>query len=220
MSDIQGARKAVRDMGLRLLETGLVIGTWGNVSVRTGDQVVITPSGADYTLLREEDMPVIDLETGDYEGAKPSSEKGLHLEVYRRRKEINAVIHVHSPHAATMAAARKALPPILDDIAQLIGPGVRVADYALPSTGKIVRKTMRALKGRMAALMANHGAICLGRDLEEAYLCCQVLEKGCKAYIEAEFLGGAKGISYFEAALMHQFFLRKYSRQWKDETPT
>ncbi|HNZ49027.1 MAG TPA: class II aldolase/adducin family protein [Candidatus Hydrogenedentes bacterium] len=220
MSDIHAARKAVRAMGLRLLETGLVIGTWGNVSVRAGGKVVITPSGADYTLLQEEDMPVVDLETGAYEGAKPSSEKGLHLEVYRQRKEINAVIHVHSPHAATLAAARKPLPPILDDIAQLIGPGVRVADYALPSTKKIVRKTLRALKGRMAALMANHGAICLGRDLEEAYLCCQVLEKGCKAYIEAEFLGGAKGINYFEAALMHQFFLRKYSRQWKDKNPT
>ena len=93
-------------MGLRLLETGLVIGTWGNVSVRAGGKVVITPSGADYTLLQEEDMPVVDLETGAYEGAKPSSEKGLHLEVYRQRKEINAVIHVHSPHAATLAAAQ------------------------------------------------------------------------------------------------------------------
>jgi len=109
------------------------------------------------------------------------------------------------------------LPPILDDIAQLIGPSVRVADYALPSTKKIVRATMRALQGRMAALMANHGAICLGRDLEEAFLCCQVLEKGCKAFIEAEFLGGAKGINFFEAAIMHQFFLRKYSKQWENK---
>jgi L-fuculose-phosphate aldolase len=217
MNDIQQARKAVRDMGVKLVQTGLVIGTWGNVSVRVGEKVVITPSGANYDLLTEEDMPVIDLATGDYEGAKPSSEKGLHLEVYRQRKEINAVIHVHSPHASTLAAARKELPPILDDVAQLIGPGVRVADYALPSTSKIVRKTMRALRGRMAALMANHGAICLGRDLEEAFLCCQVLEKGCKAFIEAEFMGGAKGINYFEAVLMHQFFLRKYSKQWKKE---
>lgn len=217
MNDIQQARKAVRDMGVRLVQTGLVIGTWGNVSVRVGSQVVITPSGANYDVLTEEDMPVVDLATGAYEGAKPSSEKGLHLEVYRQRKEINAVIHVHSPHASTLAAARKELPPILDDVAQLIGPNVRVADYALPSTSKIVRKTMRALSGRMAALMANHGAICLGRDLEEAFLCCQVLEKGCKAYIEAEFLGGAKGINYFEAALMHQFFLRKYSKQWKKD---
>jgi len=217
MNDVQEARKAVREMGTRLVATGLVIGTWGNVSVRLGNKIIITPSGANYAALTDEDMPVIDLQTGDYEGPKPSSEKGLHLEVYRQRKEIGAVIHVHSPHASTLAAARRELPPILDDIAQLIGPSVRVADYALPSTKKIVRATMRALQGRMAALMANHGAICLGRDLEEAFLCCQVLEKGCKAFIEAEFLGGAKGINFFEAAIMHQFFLRKYSKQWENK---
>ena len=217
MSDVQEARKAVREMGTRLVATGLVIGTWGNISVRLGDKAIITPSGANYATLTDDDMPVIDLATGDYEGPKPSSEKGLHLEVYRQRKEIGAVIHVHSPHASTLAAARRELPPILDDIAQLIGPSVRVADYALPSTKKIVRATIRALRGRMAALMANHGAICLGRDLEEAFLCCQVLEKGCKAFIEAEFLGGAKGINYFEAAIMHQFFLRKYSKQWENK---
>lgn len=215
MNDIQQARQAVREMGTRLVQTGLVIGTWGNVSVCLGDKVIITPSGANYALLTDDDMPIIDLATSDYEGPKPSSEKGLHLEVYRQRKEIKAVIHVHSPHASTLAAARRELPPILDDVAQLIGPGVRVADYALPSTKRIVKKTMRALRGRMAALMANHGAICLGRDLEEAFLCCQVLEKGCKAFIEAEFLGGAKGLNYFEAAVMHQFYLRKYSKQWK-----
>ena len=215
MDDIQQARKAVRDMGVRLLDKGLVVGTWGNVSVRVGDKVVITPSGADYTVLTEADMPAIDLATGEYEGAKPSSEKSLHLEVYRQRKEIGAVIHTHSPNTSTLAAAHRELPAILDDVAQLIGPSVRVADYALPSTKKIVRKTMRALKGRMAAIMANHGAICLGRDLDEALLCCQVLEKGCKAFIEAEFLGGAKGINRFEAAIMHQIFIRKYSQQWK-----
>jgi L-fuculose-phosphate aldolase len=214
---VQDAKKAIREMGARLVQTGLVIGTWGNVSVRLGDKVIITPSGANYTALADEDIPVVDLATGDYEGAKPSSEKGLHLEVYRQRREIGAVIHVHSPNASTLAAARRELPPILDDVAQLIGSGVRVADYALPSTRKIVRATMRALRGRMAALMANHGAICLGRDLEEAFLCCQVLEKGCKAFIEAEFLGGAKSINRFEAAIMHQFFLRKYSRQWKEK---
>lgn len=217
MTELEAARKAVREMGLRLSQTGLVVGTWGNVSVRLGDKVVITPSGANYATLTDEDMPLVDLATEEYEGPKPSSERGVHLEVYRTRKEINAVIHVHSPYASTLAAAHRELPPILDDVAQLLGPNVRVADYALPSTKKIVRTTVKALKGRMAALMANHGAICLGRNLEEAFLCCQVLEKGCKAYIEAEFLGGAKSINVFEAHLMHQFYLRKYSKQWKDK---
>ena len=214
MSDIGAAREAVRQMGLRLVETGLVVGTWGNVSVRVGDKMVVTPSGADYAALAAEDMPVVDLATGEWEGPKPSSERDLHRAVYLERKEINAVIHAHSPNASTLAAARRELPPILDDIAQLIGPSVRVADYALPSTKKIVRVTMKALQGRMAALMANHGAVCLGRSLDEALLCCQVLEKGCKAFIEAEFLGGAKGINKFEAWVMHQVFLKKYSKQW------
>ncbi len=217
MNDVREAREAVRRMGLRLVETGLVIGTWGNVSVRLGDKMVITPTGADYTKLTDEDMPLVDLATGEWEGPKPSSERGLHQAVYNERREIGAVLHVHSPNASTLAAARRELPPILDDIAQMIGPSVRVAEYALPSTKKIVRVTMRALKGRMAALMANHGAICLGRSLDEALLCCQVLEKGCKAFIEAEFLGGAKGINKFEAWVMHQVFLKKYSKEWKDK---
>ncbi len=214
MNDITTARQAVLAMGVKLVETGLVIGTWGNISVRVGDKMVITPSGADYATLTPEDLPVVDIATDTWEGPKPSSERGLHLAVFRERPEINAVIHVHSPHASTMAAARRELPPILDDVAQMIGPGVRVADYALPSTKKIVRQTMKALKGRMAAIMANHGAICLGRTLDEALLCCQVLEKGCKAYIEAEFLGGAKELNKFEAWVMHQVFIRKYSKQW------
>lgn len=104
---------------------------------------------------------------------------------------------------------------MLDDLAQIVGPSVRVADYALPSTRKIVRVTMKALRGRTAALMANHGAVCLGRDMAEAVTCCEVLEKGCRAFIEASFLGGARGINKFEAALMHQVFLKKYSKQRK-----
>ena len=123
--DVTEARESVRRMGLRLVETGLVIGTWGNVSVRVGDRIVITPSGADYTKLADDELPVIDLASGEWDGPTPSSERGLHLAVYRERPEIGAVIHVHSPHASTLAAAHRELPPVLDDIAQLIGPGAR-----------------------------------------------------------------------------------------------
>lgn len=207
-------RRAVVEAGRRLLAEGLVARTWGNVSVRAGrDRVLITPSGRAYEDMAPEDIVPVSLATGDHEGPlKPSSENKLHLEIYRTRPEIQAVIHTHQMNACTVAAARREVPPILDDMVQLIGPSVRVADYALPTTKKIVRVTVKALRGRMAALMANHGAVCLGRDLDEAFVVAQVLEKACKAFIEAEFLGGAKGIPRFEAWLMHQVFLRKYSR--------
>jgi L-fuculose-phosphate aldolase len=76
-----------------------------------------------------------------------------------------------------------------------------------------VKKPVKALKGRNAALMANHGAVCVGGDIDEAFVVCQVLEKACKAFIEAEFLGGAKSINKFEAWMMHKYYLKKYSKQ-------
>lgn len=208
------AVQQVLEGGRLLIESGLVAGTWGNVSIRINqDSMAITPSGGDYHLLEPDDIAIVKLSDGNWTGQrKPSSEKGLHAAIYQARPEINAVLHTHSMNASTVAAARREVPPILDDLAQIVGPSVRVADYALPSTKKLVRATMKALRGRNAALLANHGAVCLGRDLPEALTCCQVLEKGCKAFIEAEFLGGAKSINKFEAALMHQIYLKKYSK--------
>jgi len=210
---IAGIRQEIIKGGLRLVKEGLVARTWGNISIRVDEtHMFITPSGRNYEDLTPDDIVLVNYHTSKHEGnIKPSSEKELHCEIYRTRKNIHAVIHTHQMNASTVAAAHREVPPILDDMAQIIGPTVRVADYALPSTKKITKKTVRALKGRKAALMANHGAVCIGRDLEEAFVVCQVLEKACKAFIEAEFLGGAKGINKFEAHLMHQIYIRKYS---------
>jgi len=216
MSDINylSEREQLVKAGLRLVQEGLVSRTWGNISVKANEsEMLITPSGRFYEDLTPEDMVLVNFKTDKYdEGRKPSSEFKLHNEIYRTRPEINAVIHTHQMNASTCAAARREVPPVLDDMAQIIGPSVRVADYALPSTKKIVRVTVKALKGRNAALMANHGAVCVGRDIDEAFVVCQVLEKACKAFIEAEFLGGAKHIGKFEAWAMHQLYLKKYSK--------
>ncbi|MGD0036294.1 MAG: class II aldolase/adducin family protein [Bacteroidota bacterium] len=217
MENIDNLKQQIIEAGKRLLTEGLVSRTWGNVSIRIDEKfMAITPSGRAYEELTLNDIVLVNYHTSQYEGnIKPSSEKELHCEIYRTRKGINAVIHTHQMNASTVAAARREVPPILDDMAQLIGPSVRVADYALPSTKKIVSKTVKALNGRMAALMANHGAVCLGRTIDEAFVVCQVLEKACKAFIEAEFLGGVKSIGKFDAWFMHQYYLKKYSARDK-----
>jgi len=214
---IDEIKKLVCDSGKKLLKEGYVSGTWGNISFRIDDTLMaITPSGREYETMVDDDIVLVNYIDHSYQGdTKPSSEFKLHTEIYRTRKNINAVIHTHQMNASTVAAARREVPPILDDMAQIIGATVRCAEYALPNTKKIVRATVKALRGRYAALMANHGAVCIGRDMQEAFVVCQVLEKACKAFIEAEFLGGAKGISKFEAHLMHQFYLLKYSKQKK-----
>jgi len=211
-------REALVGAGLKLVEQGLVSRTWGNISVKVNvEEMLITPSGKFYEDLNPEDMVLINIKTHEYDksGIKPSSEYKMHTGIYKDRKEFNAIIHTHQMNASTCAAARREVPAVLDDLAQIVGPSVRCADYALPSTKKIVKATIKAMRGRNAALMANHGAVCAGRDLDEAFVVCQVLEKGCKAFIEAEFLGGARHINKFEAWAMHQIYLKKYSKMAK-----
>ena len=171
-------REAMVEAGLKLVEQGLVSRTWGNISIKINDnEMLVTPSGKFYEDLTPADMVLINFKTNKYDksGIKPSSEFKMHSGIYNDRKEFNAIIHTHQMNASTCAAARREVPAVLDDLAQIVGPSVRCAEYALPSTNKIVKATVKAMKGRNAALMANHGAVCAGRDLDEAFVVCQVL---------------------------------------------
>ncbi len=212
--EVKEIREQIIKAGLRLVSEGLVARSWGNISIRVdGQNMLITPSGRTYENLKPEEIVLMNYHTLQYEGKiKPSSEYHLHAEVYKQRKEINAVIHTHQMNATTVAAARREVPPIIDDMVQIIGPTVRVSKYTLAGTAKFAKNAVKALKGRQAALLANHGAVCIGKNLEEAFAASEVLEKACKAFIEAEFLGGAKSISKFSAAIMHQVYLKKYSK--------
>lgn len=210
-------RNIVCDIGKQLLKDGLVVRTWGNVSHRLDKEyMLITPSGKLYNQLEEEDMVIVNLKTYEAIGKhKPSSEFKMHAGIYLSRKNIHAIIHTHQVNASVVAACRREVPPIFDDQVQLIGPSVRVTDYAMSNSKKIVRKVVKALEGRNAALIANHGAVCIGRDMEETYAVALLLEKTCKAFIEGEFLGKVKTINKFQAWVMHNFYLTKYSKDAK-----
>lgn len=212
--EIKEARELVLNSARYLHSIGLVIGSMGNFSVRVDRKtMLITPSGRNYHDLKPEEIVQVDLETMIYEGnLKPSSEYRLHAAIYAERPEINAVVHTHQPYASTMAAAHRELPPFLDDMVQLIGPSVRVAEYAPSGSSKMVINTLKALDKRFAALLANHGAICIGRDMEEAILVCEVLEKGSKAFILGELVGGIQMIDKAEALQVRQDYLDKYSK--------
>jgi L-fuculose-phosphate aldolase len=212
--EIKEARDLVLHTARTLLSKGLVIGSMGNFSVKIDTKtMLITPSGRTYTDLTPEEIVKFDLETLVYEGRlKPSSEYRLHAAIYAERPEIRAIVHTHQPYASAMAAAHRELPPFLDDMVQLIGPSVRVAEYAPSGSSKMTINSIKALDKRFAALLANHGAICIGRDMEEAVLVCEVLEKGCKAFIHAELVGGIKMIDKPVALQIRQDYLDRYSK--------
>ena len=188
MINIEQARVEVCSSGKRLLQEGLVARTWGNVSVRVSDtEMVITPSGRPYTELTPDDMVLVNFYTLAFEGKiKPSSELKLHCEVYKNRPHIEAVIHTHQMYASIVAAAQKDV-VVLDPAHQAIlgAPVIKAAPYALPNSKKITFGTEKAIESANAALMANHGCVCIGRNLEDVFSVCKTLEAACALYISS-----------------------------------
>lgn len=186
-------REAIVACGRMLVETGLVQGTWGNIAVRLDERhMLVTPSGLDYLALTADDIVKMDLQTLAYSSKrKPTSEKRLHQAVLRARPDVGAVIHTHSPDCSVLAAAGATLPAMTEEMRSLVGGGARTAAHALPSTGKLSRVALAALEGRNACLLTNHGVLCCGRDLEEAYRVCEVMEAAAGRLI-AEHSGTAR----------------------------
>ncbi len=198
----------------KIYTSGLVAGTWGNISARIDeDYMVITPSGMDYDRLYPEQMVIANIHTLEYEGnLKPSIETVVHAAIYKDRPEVNGVVHTHSNYALVMATARKEIPPICDDQVQILGGSVKLAGYTMPGTPEMAAEVVNALKQRSGALIANHGAITCGRTLAEAYTAAQVLEKTAMIYIQCQSVGGPVEISQADIDFFHDFFLNKYGQ--------
>ncbi|MCH3954386.1 MAG: class II aldolase/adducin family protein [Eubacterium sp.] len=174
--------------GQRLLASGLVQGTWGNLSVRLNDEkMLVTPSGLDYERLQPEDMVVVSIKNLKYDrfGNKPTSERGLHAGIYRRRPDAGAVIHTHSTYCSVFAAAKMPLEVENPALAEEVGSIIRVADYARPGTNALSRNTIRALGSGKGCIMAHHGMICCGVDLKQAFHTCSAIEEAARQYIES-----------------------------------
>jgi len=134
--ELEDIKKEVLEISIKMSKMGLTAGTWGNISARVDqDRMIITPSGMSYNVLKPEDMVLVNIHDLSYVGKlKPSIELPLHAEIYKARPEINAVMHTHSINACSIAAARKDIPPILDDMVQIIGGSIRITEYALPGS--------------------------------------------------------------------------------------
>ncbi len=191
--DTEKARELVVLAGKKLLQSGLIARTWGNVSCRISDhQFVITPSGRAYENLRAEEIVAVNIDDGSYSGdIKPSSEKDLHAEIYRHRKDVNFIIHTHQASASALSPLGVDIPVGNPESVSVIGQKVACAAYGLPGSQKLKNEAVAALartEGK-AILLANHGAVCFGRDMEEAFQVASNLEQfsvdfACQRYGE------------------------------------
>lgn len=216
MEQTQVTRQKVIACGQELISKGLVAGTWGNISARVAetDLIVITPSGKAYPSLSARDAVVVNSSGTVIEGHfRPSSELPLHLEVYAARPDVKAIVHTHSVFASACAVAHKEIPPIIEDLVQVIGGAVAVAAYALPGTAELAKNTVKALQNRNGVLLANHGVLGCGRSLQEALTACELVEKAARIYIYSMSIGGPRILSDSDVAIMHKFYLEHYRRQ-------
>jgi L-fuculose-phosphate aldolase len=181
------ARTELVSYGNRLLADGLSIGSAGNLSVRAGDVVAITPSGVPYPRLRPADICLVTLPGAQLAAAhrpaqpqSPSSETPMHLAIYAATSA-GAVVHTHSPEVVALSAARRELPAIHYAITALGGP-VRVAPYARFGSAQLAEAAVAALDGRSAVILRNHGAVTYGADLAQAYDRAVLLEWLARTY--------------------------------------
>lgn len=185
---------------------GLNKGTSGNVSVRHGDGFYITPTGMPYDRLVANDIPLMSLDGAHVGARKPSSEWRFHRDLYAARPEVGAVLHAHSPFAVSLACLRQDIPPFHYMIARFGGDTIRCAEYALFGSQALSDAALLALCGRKGCLLANHGLLVAGRDLDEALALAIELEELCEQYWRASQLGQPVLLGEQEMAeVLHKF---------------
>lgn len=173
----------------RLEASGLNQGTSGNVSVRSGDGLLVTPSGIPSEALRPQDIVPMRLD-GTFEGdLRPSSEWRFHRDILAARPEFGAVVHAHPIHATAFAICRRDVPAAHYMIAAAGGATIRCARYATFGTQELSDAALDALDGRNACLLANHGLIATGPDLERALWLAIEVETLCRQYAVALRIG-------------------------------
>lgn len=201
------------EAGKAMLTSNLTIETWGNISVSDGTNIYITPSGMPYHTIQEDDICVLDLQGNLIEGKrKPSIEKMLHVLIYQNRKDVHAILHTHPIDSTVFAVLGKEIPCITDEMAQVLGGSVKCASYALAGTTALANNAINALGTLQAVLLQNHGAICVGKDIQQCFKVAKVLETSAQIYYKALTIGTPICITDENIQKMQDFMKNEYGQ--------
>jgi L-fuculose-phosphate aldolase len=208
-------REQLLSISRKLTELGLNRGTSGNASVRDGDGFLVTPTGMTVEEMTPRDMVRMSFD-GKVQGERqPSSEWRFHRDILQARPETGAVIHTHAMFATTLACLHREIPPFHYMIAVAGGDTIRCAPYALFGSQALSDAALSALQGRQACLLANHGMIAVGRDLDQALSVAVEVETLCEQYWRALQVGEPRLLSAAQMAeVMEQF---KGYGSWKQQ---
>ncbi len=188
-------REQVCDYAKRMAIQGWVTGSAGNVSVRVPDEedrYVITPTSVKYEMLAPENIVVCDGEGDEVievENAA-SFELPMHVAIYEARPDVMAIIHTHSLYCTILSVLRVNLPPIVEELVPYLGGEILVSEYGQSGSDEIADNVVAALGQKAAAMIANHGNVCVGKNLGKAFAACALLERTARVYVESLKLQG------------------------------
>jgi len=196
--DYMDLRKEVCEYAKKMAGLGWVTGSSGNVSVRVPDEddrYVITPTSVKYDELTPENVVPCDGEgeeiVEEIENAA-SFELPLHVAIYRARPDVHAVIHSHALYSTVLSVLRLSLPPIAEELVPYLGGEILVAEYGQSGTEELAERAVDALGDKAACFIANHGNVCVGKNLAKAFAAGELLERSAHIYVESLKLQGLK----------------------------
>src|SRR6201997_1812501 len=206
-------RMAVIDACRELTRRGLTHGTSGNVSVRYDEQrFFVSPSGMDYELLQAGDVTLMDLDGRWFGRRRPSSEWRFHRDIFKSRRDVGAIVHTHSPRATALACTGRGIPAFHYMVAVAGGSDIRCAPYYAFGTQELSDAALAALQDRRACLLANHGVIATGPDLQSAVTLAGEVENLATQYCAAVSLGEVRILDETEMRRVLEKF-RSYGQQ-------
>jgi len=205
----QDPRNELIGIASEMNASGINCGTSGNVSMRHGEGMLITPSGVHYHELRPAEIVSVSLEGRWKDGQEPSTEWRFHRDIYAGRPDAHAVVHAHPVHCTALACLQKGIPAFHYMVAVAGGGDIRCSQYATFGTQELSDHVLHALRGRKACLMANHGLVCLERDLRRALALAIEVENLARTYCQCLALGEPVLLDSAEMARVTEKF-KKY----------
>jgi L-fuculose-phosphate aldolase len=187
MSDSQ--RRRLIESAQEMNRSGINQGTSGNLSVRFGEGMLITPSGMPYSGLEPGDIVCVDATGAQHGRRQPSSEWRIHHDIYAARPDVGAIVHAHPSACTALACMHKSIPAFHYMVAVAGGNDIPCAPYATFGTQKLSDSVLRVMTGRKACLMANHGLVCVAEDLDKAMALAVEVEQLARIYLECLAVG-------------------------------
>ena len=205
---LKNERENVVDFLRKMSNSGLSGGTTGNISIRNTESnlIAISPSGRDYSGMKAEDIIVLDLKGEVTEGQfPPSSEYLFHLELYKKRNDINAIVHTHSVNAAAYSCLGKDLPPVHYMIG-FSGNKVPIVPYSVFGGDELAKSLVKNISNYNAALLENHGVVAVGSNIKLAYACAESIEFVSEVYLKSSQMGEPKILNEEEMSIVIKKF--------------